>query len=130
MKRLFRGVTIATDRKGVTKLRFCENVDVRLKHMRKTDDPRQGFVIHDVMRFPNDEAMTKDRALVYMLEHISEFTHSDAKQMVEKALSTITKTGRFSTDAFREYQLKLIASRPKRDTDITTAELDKVLDNL
>lgn len=130
MKRLFKGVTIATCRKGVTKLRFCEDVDVRLKHMRKTDDPRQGFVIHDIMRFPNDEALPKDRALMYMLEHVSEFTYPDAKQMIDKSLSNITKSGRMSSDAFREYHLKLIASRPKRDTDITSENLDKVLQSL
>lgn len=130
MKRQFRGVTIATCRKGVTKLRFCENVDTRLKHMRKTDDPRQGYVIHDVMRFPNDEPLTKDRALVYMLEHVSEFTHVNAKSMIEKSLSTCFNSGRMSSTAYSEYRLKLIASRPKRDTDITANELNTILENL
>jgi len=128
MKRLFRGVTIATCRKGVTKLRFCEDVDVRLKHMRK-DNPRQGFVIHDIMRFPEGQQLTKDQALMYMLEHSNEFTYPDAKSMIEKSLGNIKRLGKLSLDNERKLHLLTIAQRPKI-TQLSTNQVMDIIDDL
>jgi hypothetical protein len=70
--------------------------------------------------------MSRTDILKYALN--SNFDHVDSKKLVQNLLF------KYDQEAFRQINnknlLAEIASRPKRDTDITNKELDSVLGNL
>jgi hypothetical protein len=113
--RMFEGIIIATDTKGRNKVRFCESIRRRENLL-----TQQGFTIHDKVMFLTK--LNKEAGLRYAVD--CEFTHSDSKNVVLKALS------KYDELAKRQLILKEIANRPKRNTDITEKDLELVLEQL
>jgi hypothetical protein len=116
---LVEGIIIASDIRGRNKVRFCASVENRLYLLKA-----QGFTIHDIVN--SAEKMSRTDILKYALN--SNFDHVDSKKLVQNLLF------KYDQEAFRQINnknlLAEIASRPKRDTDITNKELDSVLGNL
>lgn len=113
------GIIIASDKLGNNKVRFCLDVDQRVKLLTK-----QGFTIHDTIT--HDALVSRIDMLKIAVDY--NFTHSDSKKLVQNLLF------KYDQATFREINKKNllaeIASRPKRDTDINNTDLDKVLSSL
>lgn len=119
LDRLVNGIIIASDPSGRNKVRFCVNVENRLYLLK-----RQGFKIHDLVVAP------QEMSRVDMLRHAltTDFDHDDSENLVKNLLF---KYDQVSLDEhLRQEKLREIANRPKRDTDLTTEQMDKVLDSL
>lgn len=116
---LVEGIIIASDPRGRNKVRFCASVENRLYLLKA-----QGFTIHDIVN--SAEKMSRTDILKYALN--CNFDHVDSKKLVQNLLF------KYDQEAFRQINnknlLAEIASRPKRDTDITNKELDSVLGNI
>lgn len=116
---LVSGIIIASDPSGRNKVRFCANVENRLYLLKA-----QGFTVHDIVVGP--EKLSRIDMLKYALE--TDFDHADSKKLVQQLLF------KYDQVAFRlinnKNLLAEIASRPKRNTDISNSELTNVLDNL
>lgn len=116
---LVEGIIIASDPSGRNKVRFCASVENRLYLLKA-----QGFTIHDIVN--SAEKMSRTDILKYALN--GNFDHVDSKKLVQNLLF------KYDRNAFKEINknnlLAEIASRPKRDTDISNKELDIVLDSL
>ena len=116
---LVSGIIIASDKSGNNKVRFCDDVQRRFNILTK-----QEFVIHDIVR--SDTPLSRIEMLKLALDY--DFDHVDSLKLVQNLLFKYDKS------LFREINkknlLEEIAKRPKRDTDITITDLDKVLQSL
>lgn len=119
LDRLVNGIIIASDPSGRNKVRFCVNVENRL-HLLK----RQGFKIHDLIVAPDE--MSRVDMLRYALTQ--KFDHEHSEKLVQNLLF------KYDQDALDKHLQKTllaeIANRPKRATDLTVEQVDKILDNL
>jgi len=115
LDRNWSGIIIASDKNGRNKVRFCESLTRREKLL-----SQQGFTIHDVIMF-RDPANKVD-GLRYAVD--CEFKHPDSKNLVLKTLA------KYASSAKRELILKEIASRPKRNTDLSTEQVMNIVGNL
>lgn len=116
---LVEGIIIASDPIGRNKVRFCARLEDRLYLLKA-----QGFKIHDIVMGP--EKMSRTDMLKYALD--SNFDHPDSKKLVQNLLF------KYDQNLFREISkanlLQEIANRPKRSTDITSEQLDKIVESL
>lgn len=119
LDRPVNGIIIASDPRGRNKVRFCVNVENRLYLLKK-----QHFTIHDIIVAP------KEMSRVDILRHAltTDFDHDDTENLIKNLLFRYDQVA--LDEHLRQEKLREIANRPKRDTDLTKEQMDKILDSL